>query len=80
MALKATGAIVILDTLGNVLGLTDIKLAAWIFQDVHPEHKAAFESKRQRPLLSAAFWSKRFGSAGKTRTYNPPVNSRMLCH
>ena len=20
------------------------------------------------------------GSAGKTRTYNPPVNSRMLCH
>ena len=21
-----------------------------------------------------------FGSAGKTRTYNPSVNSRMLCH
>ena len=23
---------------------------------------------------------KMFGSAGKTRTYNPSVNSRMLCH
>ncbi len=21
-----------------------------------------------------------FGSSGRTRTYNPPVNSRMLCH
>jgi len=20
------------------------------------------------------------GSSGRTRTYNPPVNSRMLCH
>jgi hypothetical protein len=23
---------------------------------------------------------KRFGSSGRTRTYNPPVNSRMLYH
>ncbi len=23
---------------------------------------------------------KRNGSSGRTRTYNPPVNSRMLCH
>jgi hypothetical protein len=22
----------------------------------------------------------KFGSSGRTRTYNPPVNSRMLCH
>jgi hypothetical protein len=21
-----------------------------------------------------------YGSSGRTRTYNPPVNSRMLCH
>ncbi len=25
-------------------------------------------------------WKKRNGSSGRTRTYNPPVNSRMLCH
>ena len=37
--LKAIGSIVILYTLGNVLGLTDVKLATWIFQHVHPEHK-----------------------------------------
>jgi hypothetical protein len=24
--------------------------------------------------------NKRIGSSGRTRTYNPPVNSRMLCH
>jgi hypothetical protein len=30
MGLKAIGSIVILDTLGNVLGLTDVKLAARI--------------------------------------------------
>jgi len=23
---------------------------------------------------------KKNGSSGRTRTYNPPVNSRMLCH
>jgi hypothetical protein len=22
----------------------------------------------------------KYGSSGRTRTYNPPVNSRMLCH
>jgi len=22
----------------------------------------------------------KIGSSGRTRTYNPPVNSRMLCH
>jgi hypothetical protein len=31
------------------------------------------EKKRQEK-------SWRFGSSGKTRTYNPSVNSRMLCH
>jgi integrase len=25
-------------------------------------------------------FAKEFGSSGRTRTYNPPVNSRMLCH
>jgi hypothetical protein len=25
-------------------------------------------------------WLKKNGSSGRTRTYNPPVNSRMLCH
>ena len=28
---------------------------------------------RHKPL-------KKNGSSGRTRTYNPPVNSRMLCH
>ena len=34
-------------------------------------HRAVY---RKRKLL------KGFGSSGRTRTYNPSVNSRMLCH
>jgi hypothetical protein len=26
------------------------------------------------------FAAEKNGSSGRTRTYNPPVNSRMLCH
>ena len=33
-----------------------------------------------RKKKSARKKSWRFGSSGKTRTYNPSVNSRMLCH
>jgi hypothetical protein len=29
---------------------------------------------------SAYLLAKRIGSSGRTRTYNPSVNSRMLCH
>jgi integrase len=32
---------------------------------------------RKRPFLQV---SKKIGSSGRIRTYNPPVNSRMLCH
>src|SRR5437016_10631854 len=32
----------------------------------------------RKKLASAAFAN--IGSAGRTRTYNPSVNSRMLCH
>jgi hypothetical protein len=27
-----------------------------------------------------ALTDRKLGSSGRTRTYNPPVNSRMLCH
>ncbi len=42
--------------------------------------------KGQRPRrgdhteAKVAELSKENGSSGRTRTYNPPVNSRMLCH
>src|SRR6266404_5398134 len=39
MAFKAIGSIVILYSLGEVCGLTDVKLAAWILQHVNPEHR-----------------------------------------
>src|SRR5262245_59188258 len=41
-------------------------------------HNAVVKSKgtRQRGLQVI----ERKGSSGRTRTYNPPVNSRMLCH
>jgi hypothetical protein len=29
---------------------------------------------------SPVFTAKKNGSSGRIRTYNPPVNSRMLCH
>jgi hypothetical protein len=36
-------------------------------------------------LTQIVFWNspelqEKNGSSGRTRTYNPPVNSRMLCH
>jgi hypothetical protein len=36
----------------------------------------------RRPDLGGGFRGGRQknGSSGRTRTYNPPVNSRMLCH
>ncbi len=36
------------------------------------------KDKRPPELIPATFVQ--FGSAGRTRTYNPSVNSRMLCH
>ena len=40
-------------------------------------HGTSQNSGRRRRLLKFA---KEFGSSGWTRTSNPPVNSRMLCH
>jgi hypothetical protein len=36
--------------------------------------------KSERPAGSAKLIGLEWSSAGRTRTYNPPVNSRMLCH
>ena len=36
--------------------------------------------QRKRPLVPISAISVLSGSAGRTRTYNPSVNSRMLCH
>ena len=36
--------------------------------------------KEKRPLELVPATFVQFGSAGRTRTYNPSVNSRMLCH
>ena len=38
----------------------------------------AWQREKAAELRPATFVQS--GSAGKTRTYNPPVNSRMLCH
>ena len=38
------------------------------------------ENRGHRGVRRAANSIKRNGSSGRTRTYNPPVNSRMLCH
>jgi len=37
-------------------------------------------SRVHRGVRRSANPLKRNGSSGRTRTYNPPVNSRMLCH
>jgi hypothetical protein len=37
-----------------------------------------WQNERSPELTPATF--ARSGSAGRTRTYNPSVNSRMLCH
>jgi hypothetical protein len=39
MTFEAIGPILILQTLDNVLGLPDVKLAARVFQHVHAEHR-----------------------------------------
>ncbi len=48
-----------------------------------PKDAGALCSRQQRNNLSG-FGAKRqilkIGSSGRTRTYNPSVNSRMLCH
>jgi len=48
MTLRAIGSIVILDTLGKVLGLTDVQLAARIFQNVNLEHKIGSAGRNKR--------------------------------
>jgi integrase len=37
-------------------------------------------SKTARRPAKVVEFPKEIGSSGRTRTYNPPVNSRMLCH
>ena len=37
-------------------------------------------SESHRGLVRSRKSKKIFGSSGRTRTYNPSVNSRMLCH
>ena len=46
--------------------------------DILAVTNTAWQERRPLELLPATFVQS--GSAGKTRTYNPPVNSRMLCH
>ena len=38
------------------------------------------QSRRRSRMHLFSKSMKRNGSSGRTRTYNPPVNSRMLCH
>ena len=48
-----------------------------------PKDAGAFRSMQEAKDLSgfgAKRQNKRIGSSGRTRTYNPSVNSRMLCH
>jgi len=37
-------------------------------------------SQKENSYLQGSYFPSEIGSAGKTRTYNPSVNSRMLCH
>ncbi len=60
--------------IGIVVGIA----AAWLWW--------FWKSPEQGMRLIGTVWTgrckpqKRNGSSGRTRTYNPPVNSRMLCH
>ena len=45
-----------------------------------PRKHGKFTDKTKRAAHWAALSYRKLGSSGRTRTYNPPVNSRMLCH
>ncbi len=54
------------------------KLSSTTMCDAEGAQKWA-QSRQEKPEESGKSL-KRYGSSGRTRTYNPPVNSRMLCH
>jgi hypothetical protein len=70
MAFKAIGSIVILYSLGEVRGLTDVKLAAWIFQHVNPKHRIGSVDKI-RTYKSRAIGINSQGFSGRS---SPLVN------
>ena len=51
--------------------------SSWHILSLQRLLEKVWESLRTRQPLRL---SKKNGSSGRTRTYNPPVNSRMLCH
>src|SRR5205809_2595387 len=77
VTLKTVCSVMIMHPLGDVSGLTYVKLAAVILQHVHPEHKLTPEKQKATHKVVAFC---KIGSAGRARTYNPSVNSRMLYH
>ena len=45
------------------------------------KRRAQFAHSEGASMLSGLLQvAEKNGSSGRTRTYNPPVNSRMLCH
>jgi AcrR family transcriptional regulator len=73
----------------RVLGTTALSLARqqlfpdgtlWILRS--PSNSPPNKKRRHYGSANAPSGKlqKRNGSSGRTRTYNPPVNSRMLCH
>jgi integrase len=78
---------VVVLALSSAMRYSEIRLLTWGQIDLHSATltlKTAASTDRVLPLntraLAALRATEKIGSSGRTRTYNPPVNSRMLCH
>ena len=64
---------------------SQFRVAARTFREHSVTHGNQVVNLRDPYLTHAGFGDSLYleqknGSSGRTRTYNPPVNSRMLCH
>ena len=51
-----------------------------VVKEVRVHDRTTVEALYAVPNLDAVRTLGTLGSSGRTRTYNPPVNSRVLCH
>ena len=66
------------ESVGDEQRLVAASRGAYALRSTHTCSR--FEKRRAQESCAISYVLKLNGSAGRTRTYNPSVNSRMLCH
>src|SRR6266700_3857852 len=78
-SIKTTGNVYMQEIPASIIAVINSRTRAILAkrQDIAAKSEGATYPNRWNRLLQVP---EKNGSSGRTRTYNPPVNSRMLCH